>query len=206
VSIRQSLLAILDQGPCYGYQLRTEFNRRTGAAWPVNVGQIYNTLDRLERDGLVRKADTDKDGHVYYAITAAGSADVASWLHSPVVRAGAARDELAIKLAMALTLPGVDAANVFEVQRVASSHRLHELVVAKDSLGEAASTEALAATLIRDSMIFAAEAELRWLEHSAAQLAAASASGAHAPLQLNTDSPKRGRPAKAVDAATASLR
>jgi DNA-binding PadR family transcriptional regulator len=45
VSVRQSLLAILDQGPCYGYQLKSEFDRRTGSTWPLNVGQIYNTLE-----------------------------------------------------------------------------------------------------------------------------------------------------------------
>ncbi len=86
MSVRQSLLAILDQGPCYGYQLRAEFDRRTGSTWPLNVGQIYNTLDRLERDGLVAKGDTDAQGHVYYAITDAGSAEVAAWLASPVER------------------------------------------------------------------------------------------------------------------------
>ena len=60
MTVRQSLLAILDQGPCYGYQLRAEFDRRTGSTWPLNVGQIYNTIDRLERDGLVAKGATDE--------------------------------------------------------------------------------------------------------------------------------------------------
>ena len=62
MSVRQSLLAILDQGPCYGYQLRAEFDRRTGSTWPLNVGQIYNTLDRLERDGFVAKARHGRAG------------------------------------------------------------------------------------------------------------------------------------------------
>ena len=62
MSVRQNLLAILDQGPCYGYQLRAEFGRRTGSAWSLNVGQIYTTLERLERDGLVAKADIDEQG------------------------------------------------------------------------------------------------------------------------------------------------
>ena len=53
MSVRQSLLAILDQAPCYGYQLRGEFETRTGGTWPLNVGQVYTTLSRLERDGLV---------------------------------------------------------------------------------------------------------------------------------------------------------
>ena len=53
MSIRQAMLAILEQGPMYGYQLRTEFEQRTGSTWPLNVGQVYTTLSRLERDGLV---------------------------------------------------------------------------------------------------------------------------------------------------------
>jgi len=96
MSVRQSLLAILDQGPCYGYQLRAEFDRRTGSTWPLNVGQIYNTLDRLERDGLVTKDDVDAQGHVFWRITDAGSAEVAAWLGSPVERVPGTRDELAI--------------------------------------------------------------------------------------------------------------
>src|SRR5690606_29078985 len=124
MSVRQSLLAILDQGPCYGYQLRSEFDRRTGSTWPLNVGQIYNTLDRLERDGLVEKtelsdgADAPADpssGQIYYRITDAGSAEVAGWLGSPVERTAATRDELAIKLAIAVTLPGVDITQVIQV-------------------------------------------------------------------------------------------
>ena len=84
MSVRQSLLAILDQGPCYGYQLRAEFDRRTGATWPLNVGQIYNTLERLERDGLVVKDDVDEQGHVYWRITDAGRAEVRAWWAAPV--------------------------------------------------------------------------------------------------------------------------
>ena len=113
MSVRQSLLAILDQGPCYGYQLRSEFDRRTGSTWPLNVGQIYNTLDRLERDGLVEKGQTDAQGHVFWQITDAGSAEVRDWLAAPVERAAGTRDELAIKLAVAATLPGVAVSAIF---------------------------------------------------------------------------------------------
>jgi DNA-binding PadR family transcriptional regulator len=183
VSVRQSLLAILDQGPCYGYQLRSEFDRRTGSTWPVNVGQIYNTLDRLERDKLVRKTEVDPEHqNAYFEITDTGRAEVATWLSSPVVRSAAARDELAIKLAIAVTLPGVDIAHVIQVQRTATLETLQELTW----------------LLVVDSMIFAAEAEVRWLEHSEARLARAVADGAARPIPLSTDIPKRGRPAKAV--------
>jgi DNA-binding PadR family transcriptional regulator len=204
VSVRQSLLAILNQGPCYGYQLRAEFDRRTGSTWPINVGQIYNTLDRLERDGLVQKANIDADGQNYYEITVAGRAEVTNWLGSPVVRAAAARDELAIKLAIAVTLPGVDIARVIQVQRNSTLTTLQELTRTKNATDNPESSEELAWLLVVDSMIFAAEAEVRWLDHSETRLARAVAAGVAGPIPLSTEVPKRGRPAKAstVEAST----
>jgi DNA-binding PadR family transcriptional regulator len=197
MSVRQSLLAILDQGPCYGYQLRSEFERRTGSTWPLNVGQIYNTLDRLERAGLVVKTDSDSEGHVYYAITAAGRSEVATWLSSPVVRTTADRDELAIKLSVAVTLPGVDLAEVVQVQRRATLRTLQDLTKAKNASSEPADSEDLAGLLVLDSLIFAAEAEIRWLDHTETRLARALASGVAVAMPLSSEVPKRGRPVKA---------
>ena len=53
MSIRHGLLALLERGPSHGYQLRAEFDAATGSTWPLNVGQVYTTLDRLERKGFV---------------------------------------------------------------------------------------------------------------------------------------------------------
>ncbi|GAB6857095.1 PadR family transcriptional regulator [Microbacterium xylanilyticum] len=196
MSVRQSLLAILDQGPCYGYQLRAEFDRRTGSTWPLNVGQIYNTLERLERDGLVERSEADDQGHVYWAITDAGSAEVAGWLSSPVERGGGARDELAIKLAVAATLPGVDAPAVFRTQRAASLARLEELRRAAPADAAADGPEDLARALVADALIHAAEAEVRWLDRAEQRLAAHPQHTLA--LELSTERPKRGRPARAV--------
>jgi len=186
MSVRQSLLAILDQGPCYGYQLRHEFDRRTGSNWPLNVGQIYNTLERLERDGLVERGETDSQGHVYWQITDSGSSEVAQWLASPVVRGTVTRDEIAIKIAIAVSLPGADAGALIRAQRIESLQRLQSL--------QGAHHEDVASALIAESMIFAAEAELRWLERTEQRLAG------HAPhalaLALTTERPKRGRPSR----------
>ncbi|MEV8218944.1 PadR family transcriptional regulator [Microbacterium sp. NPDC077391] len=193
MSVRQSLLAILDQGPCYGYQLRSEFDRRTGSTWPLNVGQIYNTLERLERDGLVARGAVDEHGHVYWEITPAGRAEVRTWLDRPVERGHGTRDELAVKLAVAVTLPGVDVARVIRHQRTASLARLTRLNDARQS---ADGPEQLARSLVADSVIFAAEAELRWLDHIEQRL---SEHPQHAlQLELSTERPKRGRPAKAL--------
>jgi DNA-binding PadR family transcriptional regulator len=194
MSVRQSLLAILDQGPCYGYQLRAEFDRRTGSTWPLNVGQIYSTLDRLERDGLVEKSAIDDQGHVFYEITAAGTAEAAAWLGSPVERGQGTRDELAIKLALAATLPGVDVVEVIQTERKASLAQLQQLNRAKYAGADPDGPEELAWALVVDSMIFAAEAEVRWLDHSEQRLAARP----HhiISLELSTERPRRGRPAQ----------
>lgn len=197
MSVRQSLLAILDQGPCYGYQLRAEFDRRTGSTWPLNVGQIYNTLERLERDDLVAKGDVDEHGHVYYRITDAGHAEAQQWLDSPVARQSGTRDELPIKLALAATLPGVDVGAIVQRQRKASLAALQELRRATFTAGAGrgdgeADGEELAWQLVADSLIFRAEAEVRWLDHVEAKLRR------HTPqaldLEINADKPRRGRP------------
>jgi DNA-binding PadR family transcriptional regulator len=199
MSVRLSLLAILNQGPCYGYQLRTEFDRRTGSSWPVNVGQIYNTLDRLERDKLIRKSEVDTEQqNTHFEITDAGRTEVENWLGSPVARSTATRDELAIKLAIAVTLPGIDIAKVIQIQRTATIETLQELTRTKNATDNPESAEQLAWLLIVDSMIFAAEAEVRWLDHSETRLARAVAAGVAGPIPLSTDIPKRGRPARAA--------
>ena len=193
MSVRQSLLAILGQGPCYGYQLRSEFDRRTGSTWPLNVGQIYNTLDRLERDGLVGKSEADAQGHVFYAITEAGSTEAASWLRSPVARAPGTRDELAVKVAVAATLPGVDASAVVQSERAAAEARREALLSARSETDASAATD-LAAAIVLDSMVFAAEAEVRWLDSVDGRLARHPE---HAlALELDAQLPKRGRPAR----------
>lgn len=195
MSVRQSLLAILDQGPCYGYQLRAEFDRRTGSTWPLNVGQIYNTLDRLERDGLVAKGETDEQGHVYWQITDAGSDEVRAWLAAPVVRPGNTRDELAIKLAVAATLPGIDVGHIIDAQRAASAEQLAQLRRTATDAADSDSSEDLVRALVIDSMVAAAEAEMRWLDRAEQRLARHPQ---HAmALALSTEKPKRGRPAKA---------
>lgn len=192
MSVKQSLLAILGQGPCYGYQLRAEFDRRTGSRWSLNVGQIYNTLERLERDGLVRHGGTDAQGHVFFEITDAGRAAVRSWLDSPVVRGTGTRDELAVKLAVAATLPGADVTTMIRTQRRASLVALQELRDAAYPGADPDGAEELAWSLVMDSMICAAEAEVRWLDRAAQRLAERPRPALA--LELSTEHPRRGRP------------
>ena len=170
MSVKQALLALLEQGPRYGYQLRAEFEQRTGSTWPLNVGQVYTTLTRLERDGLVEGAGTDDEGHVVYRITEAGRGEVATWFTTPVARTQPPRDELAIKLALAVTVPGVDVGSVIQQQRSATMAALQDYTRLKRRAAEGASADDLAWSLVLDSLVFSAEAEIRWLDHCEARL------------------------------------
>ncbi|MBS2940409.1 PadR family transcriptional regulator [Nocardioides sp. J2M5] len=182
MSIRQAMLAILEQGPMYGYQLRAEFEQRTGETWPLNIGQVYTTLTRLERDGMVEvvghggaddpTAPEGSDRQVSYRATDAGRSEVSQWFATPVPRSQPPRDELAIKLAIAVTLPGVDVAAIIQRQRSATMAALQDYTRLKRS-GRAASPAApedLAWSLVLDSLVFDAEAEVRWLDHCEARL------------------------------------
>ncbi|SDQ12255.1 DNA-binding transcriptional regulator, PadR family [Curtobacterium sp. UNCCL20] len=155
------VLALLVRGPGYGYQLRGEFEHRTGGSWPLNIGQVYTTLDRLERDGLVARGDTDDDGHVVYTATDAGRDEVARWFSEPVPPKRG-RDELAIKFALAVTVPGVDVTHLVQVQRTAAVRNLQDLTRLKRT---ADPSEDLAWSLVLESMLLQAEADVRWLDH-----------------------------------------
>ena len=179
MSIRQAMLAILEQGPMYGYQLRAEFEQRTGETWPLNIGQVYTTLTRLERDGLVEVvghggADDGEqdDRHVSYRATEAGRSEVSEWFATPVPRSQPPRDELAIKLAIAVTLPGVDVGTIIQRQRSATMASLQDYTRLKRT-GRAATPQEpadLAWSLVLDALVFDAEAEVRWLDHCEARL------------------------------------
>ena len=169
--MRQGLLALLADGPMYGYQLRGEFEARTGATWPLNVGQVYTTLGRLERDGLIEAVGADAEGRVRYRITRVGRAELADWFASPVDRAAPPRDELAIKLAMAVTVPGVDVRAVVAQQRAATVRALQDYTRLKANLPQVPDTQAeLSWQLVLESLIFDADAEVRWLDHCEARL------------------------------------
>ncbi|MFC5729235.1 MULTISPECIES: PadR family transcriptional regulator [Nocardioides] len=187
MSVKHALLALLEQEPMYGYQLRAEFEQRTGTTWPLNVGQVYTTLTRLERDGLALAESEDAEGHVIYRITDAGRVEVATWFTTPVARTQPPRDELAIKLALAVTVPGVDVGTVIQQQRSATMHALQDYTRLKRRATGSEPAE-LAWSLVLDSLVFAAEAEIRWLDHCESRLRRAAIERA-APTSAPTSTP-----------------
>lgn len=171
MSIKHGLLALLEREPMYGYQLRHEFDTTTGSTWPLNVGQVYTTLARLERDGLVEPQEEDAEGRVRYAITETGRDELDAWFAHPVVSSDRPRDELAIKLALAVTVPGIDVGAVIQRQRAASITAMQDLTrLKKGGAGE------ISWTLVLESMRFGLEAEIRWLDHCETTLAQAARS------------------------------
>ena len=182
MSVKQGLMALLAEGPMYGAQLRAEFEQRTGGTWPLTVGQVYTTLARLERDGLVEATgEADAEGRISYRLTPAGATEVTTWWGTPVDRDSTPRNELTIKLALAVTVPGVDVQAVAQTQRTSTLRHLHDLTRLKQQVmarqrdaeqagedtrpGDGEINNDLAWLLVLENLIFTAEAEVRWLDH-----------------------------------------
>jgi DNA-binding PadR family transcriptional regulator len=168
MSVKHALLASLAKGPMHGYGLKSEFEARLGQAWPLNIGQVYTTLARLERDGLVAADPTEAvepqrggEERRSWRITAAGLAALAEWYASPVARDGLARDELLVKLTAALDA-GIDTVvEVIRTQRTATLELLQRHTRAK---ADAARRGDLSRLLATDLLIAQAEAEVAWLD------------------------------------------
>ena len=161
MSVRHALLGLLSEGPKYGHQLRQEFEAGTGDVWPLNVGQVYTTLQRLERDGLVESDDSAADGpQKAFRITADGERELGEWLRTPPDLTSPPRDELVIKVLVALRLPGVDVHDVLQVHR----RYLVELMQQWTRLKEDEAEFDLALALVVDAELFRLDSVIRWLD------------------------------------------
>jgi DNA-binding PadR family transcriptional regulator len=160
VSVPHALLALLSDGPKYGLRLQNEFESRTGEVWPLNVGQVYTTLQRLERDGLV---ETDAEGErsqKRYRITSAGAHELADWLRTPPNLVPPPRDELVIKVLVALQVPGIDVHEILQVHR----RRAIEVMQRYTQIKAAATESDLPLALVADAELFRLEGIVRWLD------------------------------------------
>ncbi len=164
--VRHALLALLAEEPAHGYQLKAAFEARTGGSWTLNIGQVYSTLQRLERDGLVVADEPDEDRIVHRA-TDAGRRALATWYATPIVPVPPPRDELAIKVLIAIAAPDVDEAAVVQRQRTALLEHLQALTRRKIELDP---VRDLAEILHLDALLLRSEAEVRWLDVCEARL------------------------------------
>jgi DNA-binding PadR family transcriptional regulator len=161
VSVRHALLALLSEGPKYGLQLRQEFEDRTGEVWPLNVGQVYTTLQRLERDGLVESDGEAEDGpQKGFLLTEEGQTELSRWLRTPPDLSSPPRDELVIKVMVALRMPDTDVHEVIQVHR----RYLVELMQQWTRLKEDEAGLDLGFALVVDSELYRLDALVRWLD------------------------------------------
>ncbi len=184
MSVPHALLALLSEGPKYGLRLQSEFEARTGKVWPLNVGQVYTTLQRLERDGLVVTDDGESErSQKRYRITSSGARDLNEWLRTPPDLVPPPRDELVIKVLVALEVPGTD------VQDILQAHRRHVIEVMQryTQVKAAAGQDDIALALVADAELFRLEAIVRWLDAADVrikQLPSAAPSSASAEVSL----------------------
>ncbi len=172
MSVRHSLLAILAAEPSHGYALKAAFEKSTANAWPLNVGQVYTTLARLERDELVESQGVEDGPRQTWRITDAGRAQLAAWYASPIVEDPPPRDELAIKVLLAVAADGEDVTTILMDQRAATMERLQDLTRQKM---RAHPDRELPWVLLLDALILKAEAEVKWIDLCEARLNARGA-------------------------------
>ncbi len=161
MSVPHALLALLSEGPKYGLRLQQEFESRTGEVWPLNVGQVYTTLQRLERDGLVETDDGESErSQKRFRMTPEGGRELDDWLRNPRDLMSPPRDELVIKVLVALSVPGVDVHEILQVQR----RQVVELMQRYTHVKAEAAEDDYALALVVDAELFRLEGVVRWLD------------------------------------------
>ena len=167
MSVRHALLALLSEGPKYGLQLRHEFEGHTGEVWPLNVGQVYTTLQRLERDGLIESdGEAEAGAQKSFRLTAQGAAELHSWLRTPPDLSSPPRDELVIKVLVAIRVPSVDVRDVIQTHR----RRVVELMQEWTRVKRDAGPGDLSLGLVVDAELFRLDSVIRWLDAADARL------------------------------------
>ena len=168
MSVRHALLAFLSEGPKYGLQLRQEFEKSTGDVWPLNVGQVYTTLQRLELDELIESDDRGEEAgpQKVFRITEAGRKELDTWLNTPPDTIEPPRDELVIKVLAALHVPGVSVHDVIQVHR----RYLVELMQQWTRLKEDEAESDMPFALVVDAELFRLDSVVRWLDTAEGRL------------------------------------
>jgi len=167
--VKHTLLALLNHTPAHGYELRGLMEAALGDHWTINTGQIYSTLSRLERDGLVRQeASVDEaSDRIVYELTEEGKAELKRWYREPVPRDDRLRDSFYAKLILSLFSGPVPPSEVLQAQRRELLNEMHQLTSMRT---EADPAKELPWLLLLEGAIMHLEADLRWLDMCEARL------------------------------------
>jgi DNA-binding PadR family transcriptional regulator len=172
--VKHAILGILKEVPRHGYELKSIFDERIGNFWNLNYGQIYTTLDRLEKEGFVSGIEEEQDSRPdkkVYNISLKGVQELERWLQEPATKPRPLRDELFIKLFFTSRENPELALRLIERQTQIYMEQMRELTetkyrLSKDSLNQ----ENMMTDLLTDAALFHAEADVRWLSHVEAKI------------------------------------
>ncbi len=175
MAVREGLLILLADGPLHGYGLKSSFEQATGGVWPLNVGQVYTTLERLERDGLVEASEAD-GGQRAWRLTDRGREEIEEWWWTVPGEEPPPRDELVLKTLLSLAGDRDHALEVIGHQRDALMGLLAQR--RRQAKGRRRpDADGLASELVVDVLVLRAEADLRWLDLCEERVINAGSSG-----------------------------
>jgi DNA-binding PadR family transcriptional regulator len=160
-----ALLGLLDREPSHGYDLKRDYDTYFGRGRPLPFGQAYATLSRLARDGKAMVGDAEPGAgpdRKRYTITETGKSEVEVWLAEPIPAEPNLQSDLFVKVVLSLML-GRPAEQYLDIQRAAHLQRMRELTELKHNGG-------VVDTLLADHGLFHLEADLRWIDLTAARL------------------------------------
>ncbi len=167
MSVKYAMLGILAEKDLHGYELKTSFDEKVGEFWSLNYGQIYSTLDRLEKEELVtydRQAQDRRPDKKIYSITRKGKKELEEWLSTPVQRVRALRDEFFIKLVFMDKNNPAPVLDLIEKQKALYLRQMNHLTHQKVALKKKTKDpDALTTELLMDAGLFHAEADIKWL-------------------------------------------
>jgi DNA-binding PadR family transcriptional regulator len=165
MSVPLTLLGLLEREPSHGYELKRDYDAYFGRGKPLPFGQVYSTLSRLARDGKVVAGDAEPGAgpdRRRYVITERGVTEVEAWLTDPVPPEPHLQSVLFAKVVVALLL-GRPAEAYLDTQRAAHLRRMRELTEIRRHGGQID-------LLLADHGLFHLEADLRWIDVTAARL------------------------------------
>ena len=162
MSLKYGLMGLLAEEPLHGYEVKNRFEAMLGGTWEVNIGQIYTTLQRLERDGLVRPVGSRGDrGKLLYELSETGRTALEDWLAEPESGPQELREEIYVKLLLAARLANGDLGTLLRRQKRSYLQRLRDL----NRLEERARKDGRSdlARLVRGALLHT-EADIKWID------------------------------------------
>jgi DNA-binding PadR family transcriptional regulator len=167
MSVKYAMLGILAKKDLHGYELKSSFDEKVGEFWSLNYGQIYTTLDRLEKEDLVthdRQSQDRRPDRKIFSITRKGRKELEEWLAAPVHRVRALRDEFFVKLVFMRKEDPAPVLELIERQKALYLRHMNRLTHRKVELKKKPKTDdALTTELLMDAGLFHAEADIKWL-------------------------------------------